>query len=288
MKTADSIHDLQVELARYGDAGLRVALVPTMGALHEAHLQLIDEARRHADRVVASVFVNPSQFGPGEDFDAYPRNLEADARLLASRGTDLVFAPAVEEVYPDGAALATRVEVPQLGGILCGRSRPGHFAGVATVVAKLFNLVRPHVAVFGEKDYQQLMVIRRMARDLNFRVEILGLPTVREHDGLAMSSRNAYLTPAERATAPALYRQLRQLAAEASAGADLTQLEAAAAAALQARGFRPDYVQVLGARDLAPPAPTERELVVLAAAWLGRARLIDNLRFQRHTVDPSA
>ncbi len=281
MKTVGSIHDLQVALAQYGEARLRVALVPTMGALHEAHLRLIDEARRHADRVVASVFVNPSQFGPGEDFEAYPRNLDADAQKLASRGTDLVFAPAVDEVYPDGAALATRVEVPQLGGILCGRSRPTHFAGVATVVAKLFNLVQPHVAVFGEKDYQQLMVIRRMVRDLNFRVEIIGLPTVREHDGLAMSSRNAYLTPAERTTAPALYRQLRQLATEASAGADLKQLEAAAVDALQSIGFRPDYVQILAARDLAQAAPRERELVVLAAAWLGRARLIDNLRFQR-------
>lgn len=289
MLIVHTIDELRARVHGQRGAGRRIALVPTMGALHEAHLRLVDEARRHAEWVVVTVFVNPMQFGEGEDFDAYPRPLEQDCALLAARGADLVFAPSVAEVYPDGPALATRVEVAQLGGILCGQFRPTHFAGVATVVAKLFNLVQPDAAVFGEKDFQQLTVIRRMVRDLNFPVQVIGLPTVREPDGLAMSSRNAYLSASERAVAPELYRQLRVLAAAAEAGASLPALEQAALAALREAGFCPDYVQVLRAADLATPGAGDGDLVVLAAAWLGKARLIDNLRFARLPAgNPSA
>lgn len=281
METVHSIDDLRQRRARYRREGLRVALVPTMGALHEAHLRLVDEARRHADRVVVSIFVNPMQFAPGEDFDTYPRTLERDAQLLAARGADLLFAPATEAIYPDGTSSATRVDVPELTGILCGAYRPTHFAGVATVVLKLFHLVGPDVAVFGEKDFQQLAVIRRMVADLDVPVQVIGLPTVRDADGLAMSSRNAYLSESERAVAPLLFRQLEQVATAASAGAGLADLEQAATQALREAGFKPDYVRVLRAHDLMPPTDEDRELVVLAAAWLGRARLIDNLRFAR-------
>ena len=288
MQTAHTIHDLRERLDQYRRQGLRVALVPTMGALHEAHLRLVDEAQRHADCVVVSIFVNPMQFGADEDFASYPRTLERDAALLAQRGADLIFAPTMDEIYPDGDATATRVDIPHLTGILCGESRPGHFTGVATVVTKLFNLVSPDVAVFGEKDYQQLAVIQRMVRDLNMRVEVIGVPTVREQDGLAMSSRNAYLSAAERAVAPELYRQLTRLAAAAARGGALPQLENQAATALREAGFRPDYVRVLRAQDLASPTGADRDLIVLAAAWLGKARLIDNLRFHRSGTDSAS
>ena len=288
MQTAHTVHELRERLDQYRRQGLRVALVPTMGALHEAHLRLVDEARRHADRVVVSIFVNPMQFGAGEDFASYPRTLERDAQLLADRGAELLFAPTMDEMYPDGDAAATRVDVPQLTDILCGQFRPGHFAGVATVVTKLFNLVSPDVAVFGEKDYQQLAVIRRVVHDLNMRVEVIGVPTVREQGGLAMSSRNAYLSAAERAVAPELYRQLTRLAAAAAGGGALPPLENQAATALREAGFRPDYVRVLRAQDLALPTGADRDLIVLAAAWLGKARLIDNLRFRRSGTDSAS
>ncbi|HHQ42569.1 MAG TPA: pantoate--beta-alanine ligase [Chromatiales bacterium] len=285
MRVARDIAALEAALAPWRAAGDRIVLVPTMGNLHEGHLSLVDRARRLGDRVVVTLFVNPMQFGPGEDFERYPRTFEEDRRLLEARGADLLFAPETAELYPRGHGRTTAVEVPELSSILCGAFRPGHFRGVATVVAKLYNLVRPQVAVFGEKDYQQLVILRRMTEDLNFPVEVVGAPTVREPDGLAMSSRNRYLTAEERARAPLLYRTLRRVVERVREGArDLAAVEAEAMAALAAAGFRPEYVSVRRAGDLAPPAPGDRSLVVLAAAHLGSARLIDNIPFERATA----
>lgn len=278
MDCINDIPSLRAQIARWRAEGERVALVPTMGNLHAGHLRLIGEARHHAQRVVASIFVNPLQFGPGEDFAAYPRTLAEDREQLGAGGCDLLFAPGVETLYPHGQEGHTRVEVPGLSDVLCGASRPGHFVGVATVVCKLLNLVQPDVALFGEKDYQQLLVIRRMVEDLALPVEIVGVPTVRESDGLAMSSRNAYLTPEERAQAPALYRALCAAAQSVREGGEVASVERAACAALAAAGLEPDYVRVCAARTLAAPVPEDRERVILAAARLGRARLIDNLK----------
>ncbi len=280
METVTNTEALRSRVAAWRRDGLRVGFVPTMGNLHQGHLALVRRAREAADRVVVSIFVNPFQFGPNEDYDSYPRTPERDADLLQEEGADLLFLPAVETMYPRGTRQVTRVEVPGISDELCGASRPGFFVGVATVVAKLFNLVQPDLAVFGEKDYQQLVVIRRMVADLCFPIEILGVPTVREADGLAMSSRNAYLTPEERAVAPELQRSLRQAADRLLAGErDFAAIEAAAARRLDQAGFRTDYVSIRRAEDLAPPAPADRDFVILAAAWLGpRARLIDNIR----------
>jgi pantoate--beta-alanine ligase len=249
-----------------------------MGNLHAGHASLVEIAASRADRVVVSIFVNPLQFGPGEDYASYPRTLEADLACLAHVPCDLVFAPGVETMYPSGREAVARVEVPGVSEGLCGTSRPGHFTGVATVVAKLFNLVTPDLAVFGEKDCQQLAVIRKMARDLCFPVEIIGAPTVREPDGLAMSSRNVYLSPAERARAPALYAALAE-AARGLAGSerDFVALQQQGMDNLRSAGLDPDYFEVRRRDDLAVPAAEDRRFVVLAAAKLGRARLIDNL-----------
>ncbi len=267
---------LEAALAPWRGDG--IAFVPTMGNLHAGHLALVARARELAPRVVVSIYVNPLQFGPQEDFAAYPRTLEEDRARLAEAGADLVFAPRDAVMYPRPLSETTRVHVPGLSEILCGAHRPGHFDGVATVVARLFNLVRPDHAVFGEKDYQQLLVIRRMVDDLAIPVRIHGVPTVREPDGLAMSSRNQYLTPEERARAPALYRALRAAAEALARGSeDYGRLESQGRVALEAAGFRVDYFTVRDADDLGPPAPG-RPRVVLAAARLGRARLIDNLR----------
>jgi pantoate--beta-alanine ligase len=256
----------------------RMAFVPTMGNLHAGHLQLVQHARAIADRVVVSIFVNPTQFGPNEDYAAYPRTLDEDTRALADADADLLFVPAVEEIYPPDLAAAPYVEVPEIGDILCGEFRPGHFSGVATVVAKLFSLVQPDVAVFGEKDYQQLVVIRRMARALCLPVAIEGVATVREVSGLAMSSRNRYLSEAERATAAALYQVLEEVRAAVEGGAsDYAALEAAAMAQLAQAGFRPEYVSIRRTVDLTEPRSGDTRLRVLAAAWLGQARLIDNV-----------
>lgn len=262
--------------------GGNVAFVPTMGNLHDGHLSLVREARTEADRVVVSIFVNPLQFGAGEDFDSYPRTLEHDSEMLQSEGTDLLFAPPVEVMYPKPQAEQTRVEVPGISDLLCGASRPGHFVGVATVVCKLFNMVQPDIAVFGKKDYQQLMVIRRMAEDLAMPVRIAGVETARESDGLAMSSRNGYLSADEREIAPALYRIIRSAAARLQQGeGDYDALERQAAEELNANGLRSDYFAVRRAADLGMPDPDEKALVILAAAYLGRARLIDNLEVSR-------
>ncbi|KXX64365.1 pantoate--beta-alanine ligase [Marichromatium gracile] len=281
MERIEHLPNLRARLAEWRAAGERIALVPTMGNLHQGHLTLVRAATERADRVVASIFVNPLQFGPGEDLDAYPRTPEADRDKLAAGGCDLLFAPAVETIYPNGQTGQTRVEVPGISELFCGASRPGHFVGVATIVCKLFNMVQPDVAVFGEKDFQQLLVIRRMVEDLSIPVEIHGVETVREPDGLARSSRNAYLTAAERERAPALNRVLDEAAAAVRAGRPFVELELAACRALEAEGFAPEYFKVCRAADLAPPEAGERDLVILAAARLGRARLIDNRRVRR-------
>jgi pantoate--beta-alanine ligase len=278
MDLLEQVAELRQRVAAWRRSGARVAFVPTMGNLHLGHLTLVRVARTQADRTVASIFVNPLQFGPREDLAAYPRTLERDREMLAAEGTDLLFAPAVEAVYPRGQEAQTRVEVPGLSGILCGASRPGHFTGVATVVCELFNMVQPDLAVFGEKDFQQLLVIRRMAEDLSLPVEIQGVPTVREADGLALSSRNGYLTADERGRAPAIYRALQTARDRLVEGTAMDAVEAAGREALSRAGLVPDYFSVRRSEDLAEPQAADRELVVLAAAHLGKARLIDNLR----------
>ncbi len=280
MLTLNTVEELRATIAVWRQTGEQIAFVPTMGNLHAGHLELMSEARSRAGRVVTSIFVNPMQFGEGEDYDAYPRTLEQDQGKLEQLGVDLLFAPAVTAIYPGGSTQQqTRVEVPGLSDVLCGASRPGHFIGVATVVCKLFNMVQPDLAVFGEKDYQQLMVIRRMVADLAIPVEILGIPTVRESDGLAMSSRNGYLSARQRSLAPLLYRTLQRTAEAIKTGdRDYTGLEAAAVKALAEAGFRPDYYAIRRSEDLAVPASSEEDVVVLAAAYLGTTRLIDNLR----------
>jgi pantoate--beta-alanine ligase len=272
-----AIPELRAILDDWRDQKLRLALVPTMGNLHAGHLRLVEVARAAGDRVLVTIFVNPIQFVAGEDYAEYPRTEAEDCRLLAEQGADLVFMPAVATMFPEGLERHTRVTVPELDNILCGAFRPGHFTGVATIVAMLLNLTQPQVAVFGEKDYQQLLVIRRLVGDLAIPVEIAGVPTVREADGLAMSSRNAYLSAEERRCAPLLYRTLIELADRIAAGRrDYPVLEEKAMQRLRAGGFRPEYVSVRDAGTLGPPA--SGALCILAAAWLGRARLIDNLR----------
>ena len=278
MQTVHTVAELRARVAAWKRAGERVAFVPTMGNLHRGHLHLVERARERAPRTVASIFVNPTQFGPNEDFAGYPRTLDDDSRQLAAVGLDLLFAPGVAEMYPRPLDEMTQVTVPELSGILCGASRPIHFRGVATVVSKLFNMAQPDVALFGEKDWQQLMVIRRLVADLDFPVEIVGVPTVREADGLALSSRNGYLTAEERAIAPVLYATLTASAERLRAGErDCERLTSEAKARLAAAGFRPDYFEIRRACDLRPPADGDTDLRILAAAWLGRARLIDNL-----------
>ncbi len=272
-----SVADLRGRVRAWRTQGLTVALVPTMGALHQGHLSLVAAGLSRADRVVASVFVNPTQFGPNEDFDRYPRQEEADAALLAGAGCHLLYAPTAAEMYPAG--FATTVTVAGLSDGLCGAVRPGHFAGVATVVAKLLLQCLPDIALFGEKDFQQLKVIERMARDLDIPVAIAGVPTHREPDGLAMSSRNRYLSPDERRIAPALHRTLTEIAAALRAGRPAGEACRTAAADLIAAGFAAvDYVEVRDAATLAPAERLDgRKLRIIAAARLGNARLIDNI-----------
>lgn len=270
-----TVADLRTRVAAWRRDGLKIGLVPTMGALHEGHLSLVRELRGRADRTIVTLFVNPKQFGPTEDLARYPRTEEKDAAMLRGVGADLLFAPGVAEMYPAGHL--TKVSVPELGDLLEGTFRPGFFTGVATVVAKLLLQALPDVAVFGEKDYQQLQVIRRMAIDLDIPVEIVGAPTVREPDGLAMSSRNAYLSAAERAVAPALQRTLQGVAERIRNNGDFAAAEAWAAQAVLAAGFRSvDYITVRDAITLAAPA-AGRPSRILAAVWLGTTRLIDNI-----------
>jgi pantoate--beta-alanine ligase len=279
MDIVTKIAAVREHVRRWRSEGRRVAFVPTMGNLHAGHVSLIEAARRHGERFVASIFVNPMQFGPNEDFAHYPRTPTQDERMLAQAGCSLMFMPDVAEIYPNGSERATRVDVPGLSRILDGESRPGHFEGVSTIVASLFHIVEPDVAIFGEKDFQQLTIIRRMVLDLCLPVEIIGAPTVRDADGLAMSSRNQYLTATERNTAPRIYQALQAAAQRLAAGdVDFGSIERAGVEALTQAGMKPDYFSVRKARDLGAPAPDTSHLVVLTAARLGKARLIDNIQ----------
>ncbi|MFQ6372612.1 pantoate--beta-alanine ligase [Shewanella sp. YIC-542] len=281
MLTTSKIEEIRARIKTWKNKGESVAFVPTMGNLHAGHICLITEGTRRADHVVASIFVNPLQFGPQEDLDGYPRTLEADQQKLVEAGCELLFLPTPEIIYPHGLATQTYVEVPGLSDQLCGASRPGHFRGAATVVCKLFNIVQPDIALFGRKDYQQLQIIRTMVEDLSMPVEVMGVDTVREPSGLALSSRNGYLTAEERAKAPALKRTLDDLAERIQHGNTIADALAHANTALQQAGLRPDYVEIRHAHTLAPVTDTDKELVILAAAYLGKARLIDNLVFNR-------
>ena len=279
MDIVTKIAAVREHVRHWRSEGRRVAFVPTMGNLHAGHVSLIEAARRHGDRFVASIFVNPMQFGPNEDFAHYPRTPTQDERMLAQAGCSLMFMPDVAEIYPNGSERATRVDVPGLSRILDGEFRPGHFEGVSTIVATLFHIVEPDVAIFGEKDFQQLAVIRRMVSDLCMPVEIVGAPTVRDADGLAMSSRNQYLTATERQVAPRIYEMLQAAAKRLSGGdVDFASIERAGVEALTQAGMKPDYFSVRRAQDLGAPAPDTSHLVVLTAARLGKARLIDNIQ----------
>lgn len=260
--------------------GASVGLAPTMGNLHAGHLALVQEARKRCDMVIASIYVNPLQFGQNEDLHEYPRTLEADLEALAQAQTDAVFLPDDHTMYPRGLESLTMVEVPHLSDILCGEHRPGHFRGVATVVVRLLNMVTPDIAFFGKKDYQQLMVIRRMVDDLAIPVDIVGVDVVRDADGLALSSRNRYLDATQRRNAPHLYKTLVWIAEQLRAGREIADLERTAIRRLEERGFVPDYVSIRRASDLEHATKQDIELVILAAARLGQARLIDNLELR--------
>ena len=282
MDIVTKIAAVREHVRRWRSEGRRVAFVPTMGNLHPGHVSLIEAARRHGDRFVASIFVNPMQFGPNEDFAHYPRTPTQDERMLAEAGCNLMFMPDVGEVYPNGSERATRVDVPGLSRILDGEFRPGHFEGVSTIVSTLFHIVEPDVAVFGEKDFQQLTVIRRMVADLCLPVEIVGAPTVRDADGLAMSSRNQYLTPTERLVAPRIYETLQAAVKRLSTGdVEFASIERFGVEALTKVGMKPDYFAVRRAEDLGAPANDTKHLVVLTAARLGKARLIDNIQIRK-------
>ena len=280
MRTVGDLRALRACVRAWKQEGQRVGFVPTMGNLHAGHFSLVDLARRYADRVVASVFVNPTQFGPNEDFTRYPRTLAEDSVGLVEHTCDLLFAPSVEVMYPFGPEQAMRVHVPEVGDTLEGAHRPGHFDGVATVVAKLFSMVEPDVAVFGQKDWQQLLVVRRLARELAFPLEIVAGPIARDDDGLALSSRNRYLDAHQRTRAPELHATLEWMRESFNEGHARAAIEGAAMRRLERAGFQPDYAVVRRAEDLAVSAEGERSgLMALVAAKLGDTRLIDNLAF---------
>ena len=281
MQTLTHIQDLRETLTQHRKKGHTIALVPTMGNLHAGHIHLVEQARQHADIVVCTIFVNPMQFGPNEDLDAYPRTLEQDQQKLIAAHCDYLFTPSVAQMYPLGHAQHTVVSVPGLSSGYCGASRPGHFDGVATVVSKLFNMVQPHVALFGLKDYQQFRVIQKMVADLCQAIEIIGIPTQREASGLALSSRNGYLSPEQKAKAVALIETLQWASEELQKGATIDRVEATAKQRLVAADFKPDYFNVCEAQSLEPALAQDKALIILAAAWMGKTRLIDNLRFDR-------
>ncbi len=281
MKTVTTISALRAPLKEMRQNGDSVALVPTMGNLHKGHLKLIEVARSLADRVVATIFINPIQFSKGEDYRGYPQTLEEDAQKLLMKKTDILFVPDTNEIFPNLNQPSTFIEVPELSHILCGEFRPGHFRGVSTIVCKLLNMVQPNIAVFGEKDYQQLVVIRRMVADLNIPITIHSVPTVRESDGLAMSSRNIYLSDQERRVAPLLYRTLTDVQDEMLKGnRAIASIESDQTIKLIDAGFSPDYFSIRCVDDLQSVHLGDSNLIVLAAAWLGKARLIDNLVFR--------
>lgn len=282
MRTVHSLKELRAILRGYRQQEKTIGLVPTMGNLHEGHISLVRKAAEAADIVITSIFVNPMQFGANEDLDTYPRTLVGDQEKLCAAGNTLVFAPSAEEVYPDGLARHTRVVVPEVSEGHCGASRPGHFEGVATVVSVLFNMIQPDFAVFGEKDFQQLAVIRKMARDLMMPTEVIGAATVREKDGLAKSSRNGYLSEEERKTAPVIYQVLQSAAREAANGhSDLQALAQEAGDRLRDAGLRLDYFNIANSQTLKPATSEDRNVTLLAAAYLGTTRLIDNISVTR-------
>ncbi|EPJ3204327.1 pantoate--beta-alanine ligase [Salmonella enterica subsp. enterica serovar Derby] len=268
---------LRQHIRRLRQEGKRVALVPTMGNLHDGHMKLVDEAKAQADVVIVSIFVNPMQFDRPEDLVRYPRTLQEDCEKLNKRKVDYIFAPAVEEIYPQGLEGQTYVDVPGLSTMLEGASRPGHFRGVSTIVSKLFNLIQPDVACFGEKDFQQLALIRKMVADMGYDIEIVGVPIIRAKDGLALSSRNGYLTAEQRKIAPGLYKVMSRIGEKLQAGErDLEEIIAIAAQELNEKGFRADDIQIRDADTLLELTESSQRAVILVAAWLGQARLIDN------------
>ncbi len=279
MQIVSTVSECRRIIKAWQRAGDRVAFVPTMGNLHDGHIKLVTEAKKQAERVVVSIFVNPTQFGPGEDFDSYPRTEIEDQAKLNAAGADLLFLPTVTDIYAPDAK--TTVSVSGLSTVYCGAARPGHFDGVATVVCKLFNIVQPDLALFGRKDFQQLAVIRTMVRDLNIPVNIIGVDTVREPGGLAMSSRNGYLSAQEQQIAPQLYQILCHARDAVLAGQPVADIEQHALSSLQAAGFAPDYFAVCRSQDLAKTRAEDTELVLLVAARLGKTRLIDNIAFSR-------
>ena len=281
MLVIHSIQELQARLAEYRQAGRSIGLVPTMGNLHQGHLQLVITAQQHADVVMVSLFVNPTQFGANEDLDSYPRTFQDDVNKLEALDTDILFAPTVDEIYPLGGDNTSHVHVPDITTVLCGASRPGHFDGVTTVVNKLFNISRADTAVFGEKDWQQLAVIRRMVIDLNMPINIVGEPIVREADGLAMSSRNGYLSAEQRQLAPALNRCLQDMeTALMSGNREFDSLKEAAITTLNAQGFQVDYLDILDPLTLTESTVDDPAFIILVAAFVGDTRLIDNLHIQ--------
>ncbi|EQC0633000.1 pantoate--beta-alanine ligase [Salmonella enterica] len=268
---------LRQHIRRLRQEGKRVALVPTMGNLHDGHMKLVDEAKARADVVIVSIFVNPMQFDRPDDLVRYPRTLQEDCEKLNKRKVDYVFAPAVEEIYPQGLEGQTYVDVPGLSTMLEGASRPGHFRGVSTIVSKLFNLIQPDIACFGEKDFQQLALIRKMVADMSYDIEIVGVPIIRAKDGLALSSRNSYLTAEQRKIAPGLHNVMNSIAEKLIAGnRELQEIIAIAEQELSEKGFRADDIQIRDADTLQELTETSKRAVILAAAWLGQARLIDN------------
>jgi pantoate--beta-alanine ligase len=279
MQSITEIKSLRSQIKAWRQAGLSVALVPTMGNLHRGHFSLVEKAKTLADKVVVSIFVNPMQFGANEDLDNYPRTLNEDKQGLADLETDIVFTPSVETIYPNGLGAQSFVDVPDVSMGYCGGSRPGHFRGVATVVTKLFNLVQPDYACFGEKDFQQLQVIKTMTRDLSIPVEVIGVPTMREVSGLAMSSRNGYLSAAQKATATVLFKTLNECAEQIKNGnKDFIALSNSAKQNLEVAGLKPDYFEIAQRDTLKAATLDDTQFVILAAAFLGSVRLIDNLQ----------
>ncbi|GIU47503.1 pantothenate synthetase [Shewanella sairae] len=277
MITTQSIADIRAQVKAWRLKGETVAFVPTMGNLHLGHITLVKEAKQRADHVVASIFVNPMQFGQNEDLDAYPRTLANDQAALVNAGAELLFTPTPEIIYPKGMDAQTFVEVPSISNELCGASRPGHFRGVATVVCKLFNIVQPDIAVFGQKDFQQLLVIRTMVADLSMPIEILGVETIREDSGLAMSSRNGYLTAEQKAQASQIKRSLDKMATSLQSGLALDAVISQAQIELADAGFKHDYLDIRNTNNFAIANSEDTELVILVAAYMGTTRLIDNL-----------
>ena len=276
MKTVSQISDLRAQVKTWRQQGLTIAFVPTMGNLHAGHISLVTAAHKHADKVVASIFVNPMQFGVNEDIENYPRTMESDQQKLTAAGTDLLFTPTPEIIYPKGLDKQSYVEVPNVSDGYCGESRPGHFRGVSTVVCKLFNLVQPDVACFGLKDYQQVQVIQTMVEDLSMPIKIIPVATVRETSGLALSSRNGYLTEEELKIAPALSQNIQWLAKQVATNNDFIGLAKQAASFIDNAGMKTDYIHICHARTLQPASEDDKEIVILAAAHCGKARLIDN------------